>query len=111
MVADLVESNQLKTGRRNEGVYYASMTFTRKATQGFGALAGGLILSAIAFPQGAAPETVDPDTLWWLGALYAPSLLILWAAMLYCVSLYRIDKGEHEENLRKLAATSPLSVD
>ena len=34
MVADLVESNEAKTGRRNEGVYYASITFTRKATQG-----------------------------------------------------------------------------
>ena len=111
MVADLVESNQVKTGRRNEGVYYASITFTRKATQGFGALAGGLILSAIAFPQGAAPETVDPDKLWWLGALYAPSLLILWAAMLYCVSRYKIGRDDHEDNLRKIAASTPLTID
>jgi Na+/melibiose symporter-like transporter len=111
MVADLVESNQVKTGRRNEGIYFASITFTRKATQGFGALAGGLILSAIAFPQGVAPDAVDPDKLWWLGALYAPSLVILWAAMLYCVARYKIDKGAHEENLRKIAGSASSSID
>ena len=103
MIADLVESNELKTGRRTEGVYYAAITFTRKTTQGLGVLAGGIILSAIAFPEGAPPESVDADTLWWLGALYAPSLLILWTITLYCISRYQIDKAGHEENLRKLA--------
>lgn len=103
MIADLVESNQVKTGRRSEGVYYAAVTFTRKSTQGIGVLAGGIILSVIAFPQGAAPETVGADTLWWLGAFYAPSLVLMWSAMLYSISRYRIDKGTHEENLRKLA--------
>jgi Na+/melibiose symporter-like transporter len=103
MIADLVESNQVKTGRRSEGVYYAAVTFTRKSTQGIGVLAGGIILSVIAFPQGAAPETVGASTLWWLGAFYAPSLVLMWSAMLYSISRYRIDKGTHEENLRKLA--------
>ncbi len=103
MVADLVESNQLRTGRRSEGVYYAAITFTRKTTQGLGVLAAGMILSAIAFPEGAAPETVSPDTLWWLGASYAPALLALWLAGLFCISRYRIDRAGHEENLRRLA--------
>nr|WP_137678590.1 MFS transporter [Parerythrobacter lutipelagi] len=102
MIADLVEANQVKTGRRSEGVYYAAMTFTRKTTQGLGVLAAGAILSLIAFPEGAEPGTVDPDTLWWLGALYAPSLLILWMSALYFVSRYKIDRAGHEENLRKL---------
>lgn len=102
MIADLVESNQVKTGRRNEGVYYAAMAFTRKCTQGIGVLMAGFILSAIAFPQGADPASVDADTLWWLGALYAPSLLVLWLSALSFVSLYKIDKAGHEENLRKL---------
>ncbi|UOR14523.1 MFS transporter [Qipengyuania aquimaris] len=106
MIADLVESNQLRTGRRSEGVYYAAMTFTRKVTQGLGVAAAGIILSAIAFPQGAAPESVSTDTLWNLGAFYAPSLLALWLTALFCVSRYRIDKAGHEENLRKLAESS-----
>ncbi|MBX7502529.1 MFS transporter [Qipengyuania sp. YG27] len=103
MIADLVESNQLRTGRRSEGVYYAAMTFTRKTTQGLGVLAAGLILSLIDFPEGADPATVDPATLWRLGALYAPALLFLWLAALAFVTRYRIDKQGHEDNLRRLA--------
>lgn len=105
MIADLVESNQVKTGRRNEGVYYAAMAFTRKCTQGIGVLLAGFVLSAISFPQGADPASVDPDILWWLGALYAPTLLVLWLSALFFVSLYKIDKAGHEENLRKIAET------
>jgi Na+/melibiose symporter-like transporter len=104
MIADLVEANQVKTGRRSEGVYYAASTFTRKTTQGLGVLGAGLILSVINFPQGADPETVDPETLWQLGAFYAPTLLLLWTGALVAVSQYRISKDGHEENLRKLGA-------
>ena len=103
MIADLVESNQVRTGRRNEGVYYAASTFTRKVTQGIGVAAAGAILSIVAFPEGAEPDTVSSDTLWMLGAYYAPTLLLLYLGALYCISRYRIDKSEHEENLRKLA--------
>lgn len=103
MIADLVEANQLKTGRRSEGVYYAAITFTRKTTQGLGVLAAGVILSAISFPEGAEPSSVSEDTLWALGAGYAPSLLVLWLAGLYCISRYKIDRAEHEANLRQLA--------
>lgn len=104
MIADLVESSELRTGRRSEGVFYAAVTFTRKCTVGLGSFAGGLILSAIAFPQGADPSTVSADTLWWLGILYAPTLSVLWFAMLFCISRYRITKEGHEANLEKLAS-------
>lgn len=104
MIADLVESNQVKTGRRAEGVYYAAMTFTRKTTQGLGVLAAGMILSAIAFPDGAPPESVSPEILRQLGMYYAPSLLFLWLSALFFVSRYRIDKEGHLENLNKIAA-------
>ncbi|MEP0390719.1 MAG: MFS transporter [Erythrobacter sp.] len=103
MIADLVESNQVKTGRRNEGVYYAAITFTRKSTQGLGVLAAGLILSAVAFPDAAEPGTVADDILWSLGALYAPTLLLIYVAGLYFVSRYKIDKAQHEANLELLS--------
>lgn len=106
MIADLVESSELRTGRRSEGVFYAAVTFTRKCTVGVGSFTGGLILTAISFPQGADPSTVSTDTLWWLGVAYAPSLWVLWLAMLFCISRYRITKEEHEANLQRLASRS-----
>ncbi len=105
MIADLVESNELRTGRRSEGVYYAAATFTRKTTQGLGVLAAGLILSFVNFPEGAQPGSVAADTLWNLGALYAPAILAVYLAALLCIARYRIDRNAHEENLRRLAQT------
>lgn len=105
MIADLVESSELRTGRRSEGVFYAAVTFTRKCTVGLGSLIGGLILSAVAFPTGQeSAEAIPPDTLWWLGALYAPSLLVLWLMMIFAISRYRISKEDHEANLERLAS-------
>ncbi|MBX7457678.1 MFS transporter [Qipengyuania sp. 1NDH17] len=106
MIADLVEANQVKTGRRNEGVYYAATTFTRKVTQGIGVAAAGAILSLVEFPDNAEPGSVPEDTLWQLGAFYGPSLLLLYLGALYCISRYRIDKTGHEENLRRLNEAS-----
>ena len=105
MIADLVESNELRTGRRSEGVYYAAVTFTRKTTQGLGVLAAGLILSFVNFPEGGQPGSVAADTLWNLGALYAPAILAIYLAALLCIARYRIDRNAHEENLRRLAQT------
>jgi glycoside/pentoside/hexuronide:cation symporter, GPH family len=102
MIADLVEQSELKTGRRSEGVFFAAVTFTRKATQGLGAFAAGIMLSVISFPQGAARGDVQPETLWKLGAFYAPSLLLLWTLMIVAVSFYRIDRQDHEQNLQRL---------
>ena len=111
MIADLVESNEVRTGRRSEGVYYAAVTFTRKTTQGLGVLAAGLILSFIDFPEGADPSSVSQEVLWQLGALYAPALLAIYLAALFCIARYRIDKAEHEENLRRLAAARAAATD
>ncbi len=103
MVADLVEASELRTGRRSEGVFFSAVTFTRKATQGLGAFAAGLMLSAIGFPNGAAPAAVPAATIWKLGASYAPSLIVLWTLMIVAVGFYRLDRGDHEANLARLA--------
>jgi Na+/melibiose symporter-like transporter len=41
---------------------------------------------------------------WRLGAYYVPAILVLWMAMMAAVSAYKLDRRDHEENLRKLAA-------
>ncbi len=103
MVAELVEQAELRTGRRTEGLFYAALTFIRKATGGLGALAAGLLLSSVGFPKGAALAAVPATTLWNLGAVYVPVLWLLWSAMLLAMRFYTIDRDGHVENLRKLA--------
>ncbi|MEO0721251.1 MAG: MFS transporter [Pseudomonadota bacterium] len=105
MIADLVEQSQVKTGRRSEGVFYAAVTFTRKATQGLGVLAGGFILAYAAFPENPRPGSVPEDALFRLGVGYVPVIYVLYAAMLIALCFYRIDRETHQENLRKIAET------
>ncbi|MDG0979551.1 MAG: MFS transporter [Halieaceae bacterium] len=106
MVADLVEQNELRTGKRSEGVFFAAITFIRKTNQGLGAFAAGIILSLIAFPQGASPDQVSAETIRSLGLWHAPTLLVLWSLMLFCISRYQLSKDDHEANLQKLATRS-----
>lgn len=106
MIADLVEQSQVKTGRRSEGVFFAAVTFIRKATQGFGALAAGFVLSYAAFPEGARPGEVPEDALFRLGLGYAPLMLVLYFSMLAAISFYRIDRTGHEANLAQIEKMS-----
>jgi len=103
MIADLVEDAELKTGRRNEGVFFAAISFTRKFVEGSGIFLASVILALIAFPVGVPPSDVPEAALFRLGAFYAPTLFTLWMIMLGCLSLYRIDRAQHEANLRTLA--------
>ncbi len=103
MIADLVEDSQLRTGRRSEGVFFAAISFSRKAIEGGGILVASLILALIRFPVGASPEDVPPEAIFRLGLFYAPTLFVFWMMMLVCLSFYRIDRARHESNLRTLA--------
>ncbi len=102
MVADLVEQSELKTGRRSEGVFSASVTFIRKSVQGFGVMAASFVLALAQFPTGGDTTQVPDTTIWSLGAYYVPTILFLWLTMIAVISTYQIDRETHEENLRKL---------
>jgi glycoside/pentoside/hexuronide:cation symporter, GPH family len=103
MLADLVEQAELKTGRRNEGVFFAAITFVRMAVQGLGVITAGFVLAAAKFPKGAAQGEVSQETVLRLGLYYAPTILALWMAMMAVMSTYRLTREGHEDNLRRLA--------
>lgn len=106
MMADLVEQSELKTGRRSEGTFIAAATFIRKMVSGLGVMAATAVLAFAGLKAGAKPEDISPDTVWRLGAYYVPAILTLWMAMMAAIAFYRLDRDDHEENLRKLAERS-----
>jgi GPH family glycoside/pentoside/hexuronide:cation symporter len=103
MIADLVEEAEIKTQRRNEGVFFASVTFVRKVTQGIGAAVAGVLLTISQFPVGATPDQVPESVLATFGWLYVPVIFGLWMIMIACLSLYSVDRKKHEANLETLA--------
>lgn len=108
MIADVVEDEELKTGRRQEGVFFAAIAFANKATTGLGIFAAGLIVGAIGFPQGARPGEVPDEVIRNLGLIYIPVQIVLYGAAVVLLTAYGITRASHAEILRKLAAAADL---
>ncbi len=103
MVADIVEENELATGRRAEGIYFAGISFMRKLAQGVGVLTASFILAISTITPGMRPADASDEAVRTLGWGYALMLLALWTLMIVCVSFYRISRADHEKNLAALA--------
>ena len=102
MIADVVEQSQLRTGRRSEGVFFAARNFVRKSVSGIGVMMTTTLLTVVNFPRDAQPGTVDAETTWNLGLLYAPTLFTVYMATIIAIFAYRITQTLHEDNLRAL---------
>ncbi|MEM9740260.1 MAG: MFS transporter [Pseudomonadota bacterium] len=106
MFSDLVEEAEIRSGQRSEGLLFAVMTFSRKSVEGVGLLSASVILALINFPESANPGEVPTNTIFQLGAFYAPAVFLFWAISLVFLSQYRISRKDHETNLAALAARS-----
>ena len=110
MVADLVDSAELRTGRRSEGVFFAALTFVKKTVLGFGLIAASVILTMANFPAGAKAGQVPADSIWRLGAYYVPTILALWLTMVAVIGRYRLTRSDHEANLQALADARATTI-
>ncbi len=104
MLADVVEDSELKTKRRSEGLFFAGNSFMAKAVSGLGILLSGLLLGLVGFPNNAVPGHVDPAIIRNMALVYLPSVVLLYGIGIFVISRFPIDRKDHEENLRKLAA-------
>jgi GPH family glycoside/pentoside/hexuronide:cation symporter len=106
MTADVTEQMELTTGRRNEGVISSTMTFAAKCSASVGTLIAGLLLAFIAFPTETAVGEVPPDTLFDLGLIYGPLVLVFFLAAAYATSRYGISRADHGTHVSRLEQRS-----
>lgn len=101
-LADVADENELKLGRRQEGVLYAARTFFAKVDNSLGHGVAALSLWLISFPEKAVPGQVAEDTLLWLGLIDSPITIIpgLIAACFY--AQYRINRSSNDDTQRQL---------
>lgn len=104
MIADVVEDSELKTGRRNEGLFFAGNSFLAKAVTGLGLFASGVLLWAAGFPTGAIPGKVDPAIVHHFALVYLVTITVVYGLGIIVLSMFPITRESHEENLRTLAA-------
>ncbi|MBD3647387.1 MAG: MFS transporter, partial [Pseudomonadales bacterium] len=109
MLADVVEHSEERTGRREEGLFFASRTFGAKATSGLGTLFAGLALDIINFPRDGIPGEVSEDVIFNLGLVYGPTLASFYIMALIAISFYKISRGEHNTRLDLLHQRSKSS--
>ena len=101
-LADIADEHELKTGRRQEGIFYSARTFFAKVTNGIGHVVAGVALDVIDFPRGVEASQIHPDKIYALGIIDGPFAMVwgLIAAVIY--GGYKIDKEYHRQIQEKL---------
>ena len=103
MFADIVEDSEKTTGRRSEGIFFASRKFLEKSVSGLGIFMASTVLVVVGISETATPGSLDQATLTRWALVFAPTLLCLCMTAIALVFRYRIDRETHEQNLRQLA--------
>jgi GPH family glycoside/pentoside/hexuronide:cation symporter len=106
MIADVVEVAELDTGRRSEGLFFASSAFVQKAVSGFGILTAALVIEAVGLKTGADPRTVPPAVIHNLALVYSGAVLGLYSCAVALIFGYKITRTSHRETLAQLAANA-----
>jgi len=95
MVADITDQHEEVHGTRNEGIYFAALSFAAKAVGGFGIVISGVIVDLAGIGRSATVATVDPQSLKFLGMAMGPGVLVMIAVTIFAASFYGISRAEH----------------
>jgi Na+/melibiose symporter-like transporter len=120
MIADIVDEQELVTGLRQEGTFFAALSFSAKATSGLGGLVAGVGLDLINWPRAQAIQSaadMDPEVITRLGFLFGPLVAFFGIGAIWFYSLYNLDRAKHAAILAELkvrrantSADSPANV-
>ena len=96
-LADVSDENELKTGMRQEGIYYSARAFFGKASNGIGHLVAGFALTFIGFPENAIPGELSKDMIFNLGIIDGPFAMIWGLIAVFFYYRYGINRRYHAQ--------------
>ena len=105
MMADVADEHEYNFGTRQEGIFFGAISFSGKATSGFGNFIGGVGLDVIQWPRGVEIQTaadVPAETLVNLGLLYGPVVAAFAVVSVWCYSHYHLTQERHSQILEEL---------
>lgn len=105
MLADVVEDSEIKTGHREEGLFFAGMLFMQKCVTGLGTFAAGSLISAVGFPANAQPGAVDGAVIERLMLLYTLLTAVLVSGAVLVFLRFPLGEADHADRLARLGAT------
>jgi len=103
LLADVVEDNLLRTGRREEGLILSSQTFITKTSGALGTWSAAMLLTWVAFPRGVTADAIDPAVLSGLGGSYVAAMWLVGLCSILFLGRYRISRAAHAENVSRLS--------
>ena len=106
MIADVVEDDQARTGKRQEGLFFAGSFFMQKCVSGLGLLLSGAILSLVRFPVGATPGHVPAAVITHLILIYVGAMVVLGLTAAAVLSRFPLSEADHNARLDMLAEAS-----
>ena len=104
-LADITDEYEVRTGKRQEGIFYSARTFFSKTSNGIGHVVAGMAIEYyVLLPPGSIQGQVPADVLFRLGVVEGPFAIVwgLIAALFYAG--YRVDRASYErvqEQLRE----------
>jgi GPH family glycoside/pentoside/hexuronide:cation symporter len=107
MMADAIDYNQWKTGKREEGMTYAIHSFFRKLAQGVGPSIGLVLMVALGYDAelGAAqPEGVPLRMRYLVAAMYLVSAILMYVGTQFVYNLDRKTLARMNEELAVIRA-------
>ncbi len=107
MLADVIEDSEMKTGQREEGLFFAGNLFMQKCVTGIGTFAAGSLITAVGFPQHAVPGQVDPAVIerLVLAFICLTGFFVICSVLIFL--RFPLGEADHEERLRILAGQKP----
>jgi len=97
--ADIIDWDELRTGERKEGAYFAVWNFMRKSAYGLSAMGTGLMLDAVGFvPNAAQSEATQFGMRAIFGLVPGTCYVLGWFAL----RRLRLDEAEHASIRRTL---------
>lgn len=97
MLADTIDVQELNTGRRQEGIFAAALSFSGKATAGVGAIVAGFLLQeAVRWPVAANPHSVGAQIVTRLGLVGGVLVPVLLIVPFWLGTRYRITRESHQ---------------
>jgi GPH family glycoside/pentoside/hexuronide:cation symporter len=108
MMADVIDLDELQTGRRREGAYFGIWSFIDKAAVGIAVFIGMYSLDLMGYVPN---QDQTLRVFWTLKTLYSILPAICFAACCYLLRHYPIDQREHERIRAEIEKNNTSSIE
>jgi GPH family glycoside/pentoside/hexuronide:cation symporter len=104
LIADILDEQEHKTGRRQEGVFFAAYSFIQKATTGLGALVAGIVIDVAGIGRATGTADISDASLATLGWFLLVITVVLGVVAYFFAKGIKLTRDEHARLRTELAA-------